>query len=448
MTISWLSLFWLFFFYSFIGWCIEVCAAAVQHRKFVNRGFVAGPLCPIYGFGAMLFEIFLPELTEDPFFLFLGGFVLASLLEYFTGILFEKVYKKKLWDYSHIRYNVGGYICLPFSLLWGVLSVVTVMFADPLLCGLFERIPHFLSVVLLLVLGGLLLLDAIGSALSTLSLQVQAKHQAESRLDQITEGLGQTSRFLENAMTRHIQKRLQKSYPAINLETLIKERTERKKSTVFAEGCCFYKLFCLFFIGALLGDITETIFCRITAGVWMSRSSVIYGPFSIVWGLGCAFLTLLLYRYRNKSDSSIFLAGTLLGGAYEYGCSVFTELVFGTVFWDYSGFAFNLGGRINLLYCFFWGIAAVVWMRLIYPKLSDWIEKIPKKPGTILCNILIVFMIVNMLISALALARYTERNDASYSVETTELNGLEQFLDEHYPDARMERIYPNAKMVN
>lgn len=180
----------------------------------------------------------------------------------------------------------------------------------------------------------------------------------------------------------------------------------------------------------------------------MSRSSVIYGPFSIVWGLGCAFLTLLLYRYRNKSDGTIFLAGTLLGGAYEYICSVFTEMVFGTIFWDYSGFAFNLGGRINLLYCFFWGIAAVVWLKLIYPKLSAWIETIPKRPGTILCNILIVFMIANMLISALALARYTGRNDASYSAETTELNGLQQFLDEHYPDARMERIYPNAKMVN
>ena len=102
MTISWLSLFWLFFFYSFIGWCIEVCSAAVQHRKFVNRGFVAGPLCPIYGFGAMLFEIFLPELTEYPFFLFLGGFVLSSLLEYSTGLFFEKVYNEDI-AFSVIR---------------------------------------------------------------------------------------------------------------------------------------------------------------------------------------------------------------------------------------------------------------------------------------------------------------------------------------------------------
>ena len=76
----------------------------------------------------------------------------------------------------------------------------------------------------------------------------------------------------------------------------------------------------------------ETIFCLITSGELMSRSSVVYGPFSIVWGLACAFLTLILYKYRDKSDSYIFFFGTVLGGAYEYICSVFTELVFGTVF--------------------------------------------------------------------------------------------------------------------
>ena len=199
----------------------------------------------------------------------------------------------------------------------------------------------------------------------------------------------------------------------------------------------------LFFIGAFLGDITETIFCLITSGRLMSRSSVVYGPFSIVWGIGCMLLTAILYRYKEKSDSYIFVAGTILGGAYEYICSVFTELVFGTVFWDYSGFAFNLGGRINLLYCFFWGIAAVVWIKKIYPPLSDLIERIPVKAGKIFCWLMIVFMSFNIVISAMALDRYTRRNEGAVPANSADL-----FLDEHFPDERMERIYPNAVIVD
>ena len=86
----------------------------------------------------------------------------------------------------------------------------------------------------------------------------------------------------------------------------------------------------------LIGDLVETVFCRITIGRWMSRSSVVWGPFSIVWGLGFALFTAILYQHRKKSDSFLFIAGTVLGGAFEYLCSVFTEMVFGTIFWDYS----------------------------------------------------------------------------------------------------------------
>ena len=78
MTYNLLQITWLFFIYSFAGWCIEVCAAAIGKRKFINRGFVNSPLCPIYGFGAALFAVFLPELTESPFFLFLGGMLIAA----------------------------------------------------------------------------------------------------------------------------------------------------------------------------------------------------------------------------------------------------------------------------------------------------------------------------------------------------------------------------------
>ena len=174
----------------------------------------------------------------------------------------------------------------------------------------------------------------------------------------------------------------------------------------------------------------------------MSRSSVVYGPFSIVWGLACGLLTAILYKYRDTSDRYIFIFGTVLGGAYEYICSVFTELVFGTVFWDYSDFAFNLGGRINLLYCFFWGIAAVIWMKAVYPVLSGWIEKLPIRAGKIICNLMIVFMIINILMSGIALGRYSERQTAK-----VQQSAVGQFFDEHFPDERMERIYPNAKVT-
>ena len=138
----------------------------------------------------------------------------------------------------------------------------------------------------------------------------------------------------------------------------------------------------------------------------------------------------------------MFLTGTLLGGAYEYLCSVFTELVFGKVFWDYSKIPFNLGGRINLLYCFFWGIAAVVWFKILFPPVEKWIEKIPAVTGKILTWCLLVFMVCNIVVSCVALVRYDERENG---VQAT--NVVQKWADVHYDDAKMKRIYPNAKVT-
>ena len=155
----------------------------------------------------------------------------------------------------------------------------------------------------------------------------------------------------------------------------------------------------------------------------------------------------LLPGYRRSVDEPEqrgLRFGTVLGGAYEYICSVFTELVFGTVFWDYSHLPFNLGGRINLLFCFFWGIAAVVWLKLCYPRLSGLIERLPIRLGKRLTWIMIVFMVINILVSALALARYTQRHTMPDAPPTA----LSQLLDQRFPDERMEHIYPNAKLVD
>lgn len=118
------------------------------------------------------------------------------------------------------------------------------------------------------------------------------------------------------------------------------------------------------------------------------------------------------------------------------GCS------FWALFWDYSKLPFNLGGRIHLLYCFFWGIAAVVWLKILYPVLSGWIEKIPRKIGRIVTPLAVVFMTINILISGMALARYTDR-----IAHPKPHNAVEAFFDRHFHDDRIEQIYPNAKIV-
>ena len=426
MVYSFYQLLWLYMIYSFIGWCGEVVVAAVKRHRFVNRGAVSGPFCPIYGLGAVVVAVFFPELKGNPLFLFLGGMVVNTFVEYVTGRIMEMSLHKKWWDYSDQKFNLGGYVCLKTSVLWGICTVLMIYVLNPVFTGLVALIPKLWGEIILWVLFGLLIVDFIGTVIAVWGLK-----KKNGRIDQIREGLGRTSKLLENTMTRRLQARMIKAYP--NLE-------KEEKEDVFASGCGFYKLACLFFIGAFLGDITETVFCRFSMGRWMSRSSVVFGPFSIVWGLGCAMLTWILYRYREQSDRRLFLCGTILGGAYEYICSVFTEIVFGTVFWDYSKIPFNLGGRINLLYCFFWGFAAIIWMKGIYPFLSRWIEKIPVRIGKPLCMIMVFFMSVNIALSGLALDRYYKRHDGLPAK-----NAVGELMDDWFPDPYMEKVYPNIK---
>lgn len=438
------ELLWLFLTYSFLGWCLEVSLAAIKRRHLVNKGFFNAPFCTIYGTAAVAFALFLPELRESLFFLFLGGMLIASFLEYWSGRIMERIFHRKWWDYSEQRLNLDGYVCLRYSVFWGISAVLMMKFTNPLLLKLLTLIPPLPGRIILWAVSGLLAADAIGTSAAILQL-----HHGIDRITQISEDWQKLSESIGNALTRRIHRRMMRAYPNIELRHLLeereraRERAQEKLPDTFAAGCGFYKLVSLFFIGAFLGDIVETIFCYVTSGVLMSRSSVVYGPFSIVWGLGCVMLTAILYQYRESNDRHIFLAGTVLGGAYEYICSVFTELVFGTVFWDYSAIPFNLGGRINLLYCFFWGIVAVVWLKVIYPVLSGWIERLPARAGMAGCNLLIVFMVFNMAVSGLALARYTVRQNHP---ETE--NDLESLLDDHFPDSRIERVYPNLKIVD
>ena len=434
MTYSLSQLAWFFLIYSILGWCISVAFCAIKKHSFVNPGFLNLPVSPIYGIGAVLSTVFLSELTHCPLFFILGSCVLSGILVITTGVALERMLHRRWWDFSDHKFHFHGYISLPLLLVLGVGAWLCVSFLNPLLALVLGDLPPLLSRILVLVGLGLVALDLALSLGITVQMGVRIR-----RLEQLSRDFQELTALFGHAITRRVQTRMLHAFP--NLEQAAP--SQKPKPTVFAQGCSPTKLIWIFFIAALLGDIIETLFCRATMGIWMSRSSLIYGPFSIVWGLGAVMFTALLYRYKDKSEGYLFLAGTIVGGVYEYVCSVFTELVFGTVFWDYSAIPFNLGGRINLLYCFFWGISAAVWMKVLYPRLSRLIERIPMKAGKVLTWVIVVFMVFNMAISALALGRYQQRQSAP----DAPTNGFTEFLDHYYPDERIHQVYPNMKQV-
>lgn len=426
---------WLFFIYSFLGWCLEVIYAAVGRKKFVNRGFLNGILCPVYGFSMVFMLVFMDSLKENWFYLFLGCMIVGTVIELLTGLALEGMFHLRLWNYSEKKFQAGGYICATASLAWGALGCIVIKFINPFFLMVIRKFPGFPGAILLIILVIIFTADTVTTTAALLKIKNQ-----NPAFQEIADGFTQASKSLEGFIVKLVHRRVNKAFPSLK-EPETEEQEQICKETVFAYGCGFHKIFWIFMLGAFLGDLTETVFCRFSMGRWMSRSSVVYGTFSLVWGFGVAGITILLYRYRNQEDRYIFFAGTLLGGAYEYICSVFTEIAFGTVFWDYSKIPFNLGGRINLLFCFFWGIAALVWMKMLYPHVSRWIEKVPKKIGNWLTCLALIFMIVNVLLSGLALSRYSER-----ALGQEPDNVLERWMDERFPDERMDLIYPSAKI--
>ena len=442
------QLLWMFAIYSFFGWAFGTAFAAVRTKKFIDVGFLYGPYCPSYGFSAIIFTIFLSELKGNLFFLFLGGAILYFVMIFFTGFFLEKIFHRKWWDYSERRYHFSGYVNLPYTALWGILAILVIQVLNPFLKDVLVWIRDAIGGVLLLIIGMIAAIDFVGTITGILT--VKSHIRKLSVVYQVSENLQKTADMMGEGVTRWVLRHLEKAYPRLNVRSILEaklvrqKRREEEEAEIFAVGCGFYKLICIFFLGAFLGDIVETIFCYLKYGEIMSRSSVVYGDFSIVWGFGCVLLTVILYQYRDRSERFIFIYGTLLGGAYEYICSVLSEMVFGTVFWDYSNIPFNLGGRINLLYCFFWGFAAVIWMKGLYPFFSKWIEKIPKKAGVLITWIFVVFMIFDLALSGLAMMRFsvrqTEKKEAS--------NQVERYLDDNFPDERIKQIYPHVKIVD
>lgn len=188
---DWYTLSWIFFIYAFLGWCTEVSFAALKTGRFVNRGFLNGPVCPIYGVGVAIVVTCLAPLRHNSLLLFLGSVVLTSLLELLTGAALEGLFHQRWWDYSNEPFNLKGYICLRFSLGWGLACLLVNEVIHPPVLWLIHHIPRGPGWVLLAVLGAAMAVDLAATVRSVLRLNARLRQIQEllERLDRLSQDL-------------------------------------------------------------------------------------------------------------------------------------------------------------------------------------------------------------------------------------------------------------------
>ena len=199
-----------FLIYSCIGWCLEVIYAAATTGQLVNRGFLNGPVCPIYGFGMIIVLFALTPLQHSILLLYIGGVILPSALELVGGWALYKLYHTRWWDYSDFPFNIGGYICLEFCLLWGVGTLVVMRIVHPVVAGLVDMVPPFVGFVVMCVLYAVYAADVVVTAFAasglakTLDAMEQLGDSIHAVSDAMTQLLGTTTLNADNTTSTKV----------------------------------------------------------------------------------------------------------------------------------------------------------------------------------------------------------------------------------------------------
>jgi uncharacterized membrane protein len=187
------ELLWIFMIYAFVGWCTEVSYAAVNHGVFVNRGFLNGPYCPIYGCGMVIVVGLLYPIKGNLLLLFIGSVLLTTCLEFVTGYVLEKVFHHKWWDYSKVPFNIKGYVCLKFSIYWGFGCTFVIRLVHPVIYRFVTLIPHILGILLITIVMLVFCVD-VGITVATIlsfNKKLQAMDEIAERIHKISDEIGE-----------------------------------------------------------------------------------------------------------------------------------------------------------------------------------------------------------------------------------------------------------------
>lgn len=225
----------LFFFYCFCGWVWECCYVSLRQRRWVNRGFLQGPLLPIYGSGAIIILFATLPVADRLPLIWLLGMLAATVLEYVTGAVIERLFQVRYWDYSNQKWNLNGHICLTSSVAWGFFSILLVRFLHPPVARLLADIPTWLVDPLSIVLTSAFTVDAVRSVQAALDLKEVLSKLAEENeeLRRLARRAEVAAAFAEDDLRRfrertEVEKLLLQQRIHEDLQELREERQERK----------------------------------------------------------------------------------------------------------------------------------------------------------------------------------------------------------------------------
>lgn len=241
-----------FIIYSFFGWIMESILKTYLQKKPVNSGFLYGPFCPIYGFGAIIMLLFLQNLKHNPVLLFITGFIVLSIWEYLVGWLLEKIFNAKYWDYSENRCNIKGRVCLLNSLFWGILGVVFTLLIHPFIT---EKVTQISSPILIFITGIIFLsivVDLIVSWIKVKDIRSELEKLKElssilkQKLEELeakqinletVQGVIEDLKYKQTTLKRRLLKqtnRLKKAFPTMKSEAIekINEFLAQKKENI------------------------------------------------------------------------------------------------------------------------------------------------------------------------------------------------------------------------
>ena len=217
--------FLLFISYAFLGWCMEVGCKYVQFGKFINRGFLIGPYCPIYGWGAIAITILLKRYTYDPLVLFIMSTLVCSIIEYFTSYFMEKKYHARWWDYSSKKFNINGRICLETLIPFGILGLFIMYVTNPMLFKIYQSMSEIVVHIISITLFIIFIVDNIISSNIISSVNVEGSKLVKDNTEEITEKVKQILR--EKSW---LHRRLINAYPNLkDIRVKIKQVKEKVK---------------------------------------------------------------------------------------------------------------------------------------------------------------------------------------------------------------------------